>query len=814
MATQEVIDGLTQTIQDCLEAKLQAGFDANAALTIDIAREVASAVEDKANEYTDIEIDKVMTLITGGEVDLGPFTEFMNTIRTLLDGDEATEGYQVFITLVSDRAANKQLLISHATTIQSVQNTLTTFQSTLADHETRIAALEAAQHEPMDCEDCHDEILNLVKGSMAAACAGADSSVTGHYVNTHASILASFKAEMSAISIAMRNFYVLDGTSNSNLHVDAPVTLAGDFEVNMKFAVAAPYARSNFMLFGGDYDQDLYCRLDQTDRSIRIWMNSVDSSDYITFVPTETNPFDGNMHSLRVTRAGDQMEVWLGNEYLGSQDAYMYTGVNNLFVGSRIQDTDAVGAGFEGIVESFSVKDENGVILAGFDTAESNLALINMTPNFDATLTPFASIANGYDTKWVSTLSSHAFRYYVGESTGKMNIVVIGASILEQSFYALTDASSRFIKHGVIAEVYNRATSGDTSANLLTKMPGYIAEFAGQESNTLFVLHIGGNDISQQGPYPGGSSALETNYAAIINSLHAAGFQVAPTSITYRIAPASNPSEPYNESVVIPLIEDLTPEWMDGDVPVIDLNAFSNSIEGTGYEVDGIHPNGFGEASIREYIAEKVSGMLVAGSVATFSSKCVIGSGTTTPRHMLINFGEGNAMFGATNNIAVTGGATVGSLRNTDYSPVSDFGFSMSGFGNSFSDGRTYGVNELAIHNKTVSQSTMWVDQYNTGLVSFEAGSFDPEATYTIRYAASRDVLTPRYTEVTIGGVMQSMDATSDPRTFLEFSGVTGAQLLATGVTVNVQAGTEYAYLAGLEIIEEFDLGDVVYSAP
>ena len=199
MATQEVIDGLTQTIQDCLEAKLQAGFDANAALTVDIAREVANAVEDKANEYTDIEISKVMTLITGGEVDLGPFTEFMNTIKTLLDGDETTEGYQVFNTLISDTAANKQLLISHTTTIQSIQNTLTTFQSTLADHETRIAALEAAQHEPMECEDCHDEILNLVKGSMAAACTAADTTLTTHYASEHSSVLAAFVAEMNPV---------------------------------------------------------------------------------------------------------------------------------------------------------------------------------------------------------------------------------------------------------------------------------------------------------------------------------------------------------------------------------------------------------------------------------------------------------------------------------------------------------------------------------------------------------------------------------------------------------------------------------------
>ena len=54
MATQEVIDQLTAVAQDCLESKIQAGFDASAALTVDIALEIAQAMEIKANEYTDV----------------------------------------------------------------------------------------------------------------------------------------------------------------------------------------------------------------------------------------------------------------------------------------------------------------------------------------------------------------------------------------------------------------------------------------------------------------------------------------------------------------------------------------------------------------------------------------------------------------------------------------------------------------------------------------------------------------------------------------------------------------------------------------
>ena len=202
MATQEVIDGLTQTIQDCLEAKLQAGFDAQAALTVDIAREIAGAIETKANTYTDIEISKVTTLIESNEVDLGPFTEFMNTLSTLLDGDETTEGYQIFNTLITDTTANSTLLASHVTTIQTIQSTLTTFQSTLADHETRIAALEAGQHEAMDCEECHDAILTIVDDSMESACTAADVANAAHFTANAASTLADFAQRVDPISIS------------------------------------------------------------------------------------------------------------------------------------------------------------------------------------------------------------------------------------------------------------------------------------------------------------------------------------------------------------------------------------------------------------------------------------------------------------------------------------------------------------------------------------------------------------------------------------------------------------------------------------
>jgi hypothetical protein len=220
MATTEVIDSLTQVVQDCLEAKMLAGFDANAALTLDIAREVAAAVQTKANEYTDVEIANVLALISGGEVDLGPFTEFMNSVKTLIDGDENTEGYQIFELLISDTAANKQTLINQTTTLAAIQQNLTTMQATLADHEDRIAALEAAQHEPLDCEDCHDELLNIVKNAIGDACTDSTAANSAHYSTEHTSVLASWKNELDPITLT-GSLVEVDGSDPARLLADA-----------------------------------------------------------------------------------------------------------------------------------------------------------------------------------------------------------------------------------------------------------------------------------------------------------------------------------------------------------------------------------------------------------------------------------------------------------------------------------------------------------------------------------------------------------------------------------------------------------------
>lgn len=198
MATTEVIEDLTQVIQDCIDAKLQTVFDANAALSLDIAREIGEALEAQLTGYTDEQIQTVLTALSANEVDLSPLITFMNEIKALLDGDPLTDGWQIFDLLTSDAAATKATLVTQSTELSAIQGNLTAFQATLSDHSARVAALEAALHTPVDCEECHDDFLALVNGAIDTACDQSAAELAVSLPLKSETVLAAFRAEMNA----------------------------------------------------------------------------------------------------------------------------------------------------------------------------------------------------------------------------------------------------------------------------------------------------------------------------------------------------------------------------------------------------------------------------------------------------------------------------------------------------------------------------------------------------------------------------------------------------------------------------------------
>jgi hypothetical protein len=207
MASEQAILDLSAIVEDCITSRIKAGYDASAALTVDIARQVAAEVEAKAKDYTDEEVAKIKELLGGKE--LTPIFDLLNLIKDLLDGDDDTSnGFDTFNKLVSDTLSNKNTLVSHTTSLSLIQQQIKTLTETLgsndellADHEVRIKKLEELDHGSLDCEECHDEILGLVGKAITGAYDSASEIIASYTESTHAATVKNFADELDPVVI-------------------------------------------------------------------------------------------------------------------------------------------------------------------------------------------------------------------------------------------------------------------------------------------------------------------------------------------------------------------------------------------------------------------------------------------------------------------------------------------------------------------------------------------------------------------------------------------------------------------------------------
>lgn len=378
---------------------------------------------------------------------------------------------------------------------------------------------------------------------------------------------------------------------------------------------------------------------------------------------------------------------------------------------------------------------------------------------------------------------------------GVVNVVLIGASIINNSIdsaYKRGDMERWFAASGVIATVYDRANGGETSGDLYARMSDLLAEFDGQQSNTVFVMHIGGNDVSTQGPYPGGYTSLNNNVRGIINDTIAEGFKIIPSSITYRIPPASNPSEPYNNNPIIPIIAELTPEFMVGDRPLMDLYTLTYDNQAIWHSVDGIHPTAEGELLTRQYIAAQVSSVIAQTGIDRSSYL----------QDAVINFGDVTANFMGGNNCVGVSGGPLTAIYEIDgvTRVVAECSIAAAGFvGVNTQNLGTPGDTSISLTNHYLLSSFMYTNTDDTLLVSIVG--VDPLSTYDVSITAYRlDATSPRIGDYTVGGAAQQLDASDDPPSIITFSGVQGYDLLADGVQILKDGASSFAYLSGIRI--------------
>ncbi len=194
-------------------------------------------------------------------------------------------------------------------------------------------------------------------------------------------------------------------------------------------------------------------------------------------------------------------------------------------------------------------------------------------------------------------------------------VVFLGASIIEQTFgRSLTTANAArttaFRAAGLAVDVYGYGWSGYATNSIRSKVLEALAAFP---TDTLFVIHIGGNDVSATRPFATATdtekTTLTNNYAALIADIGARKGDVILCPTTFRtyedqadIAALPNPrdavfedeslgSKPYNDAIFIPAIAAWRPETINTDGnPIVDLyNGTRNPYE-TYVSGDGVHP--------------------------------------------------------------------------------------------------------------------------------------------------------------------------------------------------------------------------------
>ncbi|MCX7918760.1 MAG: SGNH/GDSL hydrolase family protein [bacterium] len=193
--------------------------------------------------------------------------------------------------------------------------------------------------------------------------------------------------------------------------------------------------------------------------------------------------------------------------------------------------------------------------------------------------------------------------YQLGGKKRKDYWLILGASIQAQSIR--NSVFKRFVQErfaGYDPVVFNLAVSGWRSDHLRKALPEFLAE---HPEASYIGIHIGGNNVTQYRPYPGGANQLKQDLIAILTMIKRSGKIPILSRLSYRayktepvVPPEENGSGPYVTNIYDPLIRKYCPLFFDRITGKGKVNAydwFKDHPEEL--SADGIHVNKIGEES-------------------------------------------------------------------------------------------------------------------------------------------------------------------------------------------------------------------------
>lgn len=261
-----------------------------------------------------------------------------------------------------------------------------------------------------------------------------------------------------------------------------------------------------------------------------------------------------------------------------------------------------------------------------------------------------------------------------------IRLVFIGASILEDlnPGVNLTQRNTTF--ESLLAssgapgvEVYSNAVGGHTAEQSLAKLVEAMNAFP---SDTLFFVHTGGNNVSDNRPYPGGAAALQTALTALIAQANTRPGSVLISDLTFRDYSDTTAddedagSKPYNDNVYKPLMQSNL-DALVGRAYYADGTAVSSLYEWSYYNADGylsadnIHPSTNGVTIMQAWLAERLAPILAGSPIPEQATRLTLSSGPVA--------------LGSLPDLSFTVGQAISSQDlSSDFTPNSGLTFAIS----------------------------------------------------------------------------------------------------------------------------------------
>ena len=148
--------------------------------------------------------------------------------------------------------------------------------------------------------------------------------------------------------LVKKYFVKLDPVLNSYYEIVAPITFAGDFEIEAEFSTTNT---NNQILLGDNHTTSMYFNIDSN--TINVFMGGAYQRSF-AFSPVTLH--DGKLHKIKYKLIGTSLEVFLNGISLGSQTVTPYTGANNFKIGN----SNSVNSPFDGIIANVKFTDKSG----------------------------------------------------------------------------------------------------------------------------------------------------------------------------------------------------------------------------------------------------------------------------------------------------------------------------------------------------------------------------------------------------------------------------------------------------------------------